>query len=92
VTLNYRLGAFGWLAIKNSSGTPLGNGNFGFLDQQLALKWVQNYISYFGGDPARVTLFGQSAGAISVTAHLVSPGSMGMYKEEEEEAEAEAEE
>jgi carboxylesterase type B len=65
VTINYRLGAFGWL----SGPTFLeGNGvaNAGLLDQQFALEWVQQYIHLFGGDPSRVTLMGESAGGGSI--------------------------
>jgi para-nitrobenzyl esterase len=61
VATNYRLGALGWLV------TPAIEGNFGLEDQRLALKWVQENIANFGGDPTQVTLFGQSAGAISTT-------------------------
>jgi len=74
VTMNYRLGALGFLALGSDF-----TGNFGMLDQQTALRWVQQYIYYFGGRPEQVTLFGQSAGAISVTAQLVSPTSKGLY-------------
>ncbi|CAK5263816.1 unnamed protein product [Mycena citricolor] len=68
VTFNYRVGQFGFLA-----GTPVhdeGVINVGLLDQQAALKWVQRYISLFGGDPTRVTLWGQSAGAGSLLYHV----------------------
>lgn len=81
VTLNYRLGALGFLATSNiPAGAPgaagknlksLG-GNFGLLDQQAALNWVQQNIAAFGGDPKRVTIFGESAGAMSVGFHLFS--------------------
>ncbi|HEY0838302.1 MAG TPA: carboxylesterase family protein, partial [Azospirillum sp.] len=76
VTLNYRLGALGFLATSRiPSGAPgtggdsLG-GNFGLLDQQAALNWVQRNIAAFGGDPKRVTIFGESAGAMSAGFHL----------------------
>ncbi|MEU0511101.1 carboxylesterase family protein [Amycolatopsis sp. NPDC006125] len=78
VTVNYRLGALGWLAhpaLAHDGGT----GNFGLLDQQAALRWVRDNIAAFGGDPARVTLAGESAGAMSVCDHLVSPGSAGLF-------------
>lgn len=73
VTLNYRLGALGWL-VTNDFG-----GNFGFQDQQLALNWVQKNIAFFGGDPNQVTLFGQSAGGTSIRGHLVAPSSGGLF-------------
>jgi carboxylesterase type B len=67
VTLNYRLGALGFLA-----GTGGLKGNFGFMDQQLALSWVRDNIAAFGGDAGRVTISGESAGAMSVGLHLLS--------------------
>eukprot|EP00012_Vannella_robusta_P001819 CAMPEP_0206190188 /NCGR_PEP_ID=MMETSP0166-20121206/4606_1 /ASSEMBLY_ACC=CAM_ASM_000260 /TAXON_ID=95228 /ORGANISM="Vannella robusta, Strain DIVA3 518/3/11/1/6" /LENGTH=550 /DNA_ID=CAMNT_0053606229 /DNA_START=517 /DNA_END=2166 /DNA_ORIENTATION=- len=73
VTTNYRLGALGFFA------TPELKGNYGFEDQQMALHWVQDHISAFGGDPTRVTIFGQSAGAMSVTLHTISPSSSGLF-------------
>ncbi|CAO3457514.1 hypothetical protein [Azospirillum argentinense] len=75
VTLNYRLGVLGFLA-----GEGL-NGNYGFLDQQAALAWVHRNIRAFGGDPGKVTLFGESAGAMSVGLHLFSaPGSQPFFR------------
>lgn len=73
VTVNYRLGALGFFV------TPELTGNYGFLDQQMALQWVQNHISNFGGDPSKVTIFGQSAGAMSVTLHAIVPSSQGLF-------------
>ena len=68
VTLNYRLGALGFLSVPELGLT----GNYGILDQRLALRWVARNIRAFGGDPDKVTLFGQSAGAMSVGLHLFS--------------------
>jgi carboxylesterase type B len=80
VTFNYRLGVFGFLSHPALAETPGGpSGNYGFLDQQAALRWVQQNIARFGGDPTRVTIGGESAGGISVCGHLVSPGSRGLF-------------
>ncbi|HYH81667.1 MAG TPA: carboxylesterase family protein [Longimicrobium sp.] len=79
VTLNYRLGALGFLAADTlqASISP----NLGMQDQQLALRWVQANIGAFGGDSSRVTLFGESAGAMSVGLHLFSiPTSAGLFR------------
>lgn len=70
VTINYRLGALGWLVAEG-----LNESNLGFQDQQLAMGWVQKNIQSFGGDPKRVTIAGQSAGGISISIHLTSPSS-----------------
>ncbi|KAI4182608.1 MAG: hypothetical protein LQ346_006542, partial [Caloplaca aetnensis] len=70
VALNYRLGAFGWLA----GGGAVANA--GLLDQQLALKWVGDHIASFGGDPKQVTVIGESAGAGSIMFHLSSDSNM----------------
>ncbi|KAG2389021.1 hypothetical protein C9374_014421 [Naegleria lovaniensis] len=75
VIAGYRLGALGWLANANAQMS----GNYGFMDQLTVLKWVQNNIAAFGGDPKRVTIGGQSAGATSTTAHLISPASKGLF-------------
>jgi para-nitrobenzyl esterase len=83
VTPNYRLGALGFLAhpqLDNESPYNA-SGNYGILDLQAALKWVQQNIGAFGGDPSRVTIFGQSAGAESVLVHLASPMSKGLYQQ-----------
>jgi para-nitrobenzyl esterase len=81
VTLNYRLGPLGFLAHPLLSGeSPNGvSGNYGLLDQIAALKWVQKNIAAFGGDPGRVTIFGQSAGSRSVSLHMISPLSVGLF-------------
>jgi len=83
VTPNYRLGALGFLAhpdLDNESANNV-SGNYGILDQVAALQWVQRNIGAFGGDPSRVTIFGQSAGGESVLIHLVSPQSKGLYSQ-----------
>ncbi|KAG8193089.1 hypothetical protein JTE90_017840 [Oedothorax gibbosus] len=76
VSANYRLGAFGLL----NAGTEDAPGNAALYDQLLALQWVRDNIASFGGDPDRVTIFGESAGAWSVSLHLVSPLSKGLFK------------
>ena len=74
VTLNYRLGALGWLSLGDvAPGTGFA-ANLGLRDQIAALEWVQANIAAFGGDPANVTVFGESAGAMSVGALLGAPG------------------
>jgi para-nitrobenzyl esterase len=79
VTIQYRLNVFGFLASTSLSKTAAGgtSGNYGFEDQQAALAWVIANIAAFGGDPSHVTIAGESAGAGSVTNHLVAPGSQG---------------
>lgn len=80
VTVNYRLGALGFLthpALRDGAAAP--GANFGVMDQQLALKWVRDNIAAFGGDPSNVTLFGESAGGLNITTHLVSPDSAGLF-------------
>ncbi|XP_002808379.2 cholinesterase isoform X1 [Macaca mulatta] len=76
VSMNYRVGALGFLALP---GNPEAPGNMGLFDQQLALQWVQKNIAAFGGNPKSVTLFGESAGAASVSLHLLSPGSHPLF-------------
>lgn len=75
VTFNYRLGTLGFL----STGTEEAPGNNGLKDQVAVLKWVRLHISKFGGDPNSVTIMGYSAGAMSVTLHMVSPMSRGLF-------------
>ena len=75
VAINYRLSTLGFLALDDG----VTKGNFGFADQINALDWVRNNIQDFGGDPDRITIFGQSAGAASVRAMLASPKSMGKF-------------
>ena len=79
VTLNYRLSGLGFAALPELANVS-GNGNFGLLDQRLALEWVQRNIDRFGGDPLKVSIWGQSAGAQSVCFHLLSPGSRGLFR------------
>ncbi len=83
VTLNYRLGQLGFLAhpaLEAEDTAHHSAGNYGFLDQIFALRWVHDNIAAFGGDPSNVTIFGESAGAISVCGHLVSPLSAGLFR------------
>ena len=82
VNFNYRLGALGFMAhpalsAVSASGT---SGNFGIMDQQAALRWVKNNIAAFGGNPNKVTILGESAGGLSVHAHLASPQSEGLFQ------------
>ncbi len=79
VTLNYRLGYLGFLAQSALDAEGHEDGNYGFMDQQFALQWVQNNIAAFGGDPTKVTIFGESAGGQSVYAHLASPTAAGLF-------------
>src|SRR5262249_61489497 len=80
VTINYRLGALGFLAHPALASRPGGPaGNYGLMDQQAALRWVQDNIRRFGGDPDNVTIAGESAGGLSLLAHLVSAGSRGLF-------------
>jgi para-nitrobenzyl esterase len=82
VSFNYRLGSFGFFAhpalSAEQSGGPLGN--YGYMDQIAALKWVQRNVARFGGDPHNVTVFGESAGGMSVNALLTSPLARGLFQ------------
>ena len=81
VTINYRLGALGFLAHPALASRPGGPaGNYGLMDQQAALRWVRHNIGEFGGNPDDVTIAGQSAGGVSVLAQLVSRGSRGLFE------------
>ncbi|WP_158244225.1 carboxylesterase/lipase family protein [Trinickia dabaoshanensis] len=81
VTVNYRLGVFGFLALPEMAReSPHGAaGNYGLLDQHAALRWVRENIGQFGGDPDKVTIGGESAGSVAVSAHLASPLSKGFF-------------
>jgi para-nitrobenzyl esterase len=81
VTVNYRLGMLGFLAHPAlTAESPDGaSGNYGLMDQQAALRWVRRNIASFGGDPDNVTIFGQSAGGLSVHAQLASPMAAGLF-------------
>ncbi|KAM9039452.1 cholinesterase [Sarcophilus harrisii] len=76
VSMNYRLGALGFLALP---GNPEAPGNMGLFDQQLALQWVQENIATFGGNSKSITLFGESAGAAAVSFHILSPKSHPLF-------------
>lgn len=82
VTVNYRLGALGFLAHPDlDRETPAGvSGNYGLMDQIAALSWVRRNISAFGGDPGAVTIFGQSSGAMSVSMLIASPAARGLFR------------
>ncbi len=82
VTINYRVNFFGFFAHPDLSAENEHHvsGNYGFLDQVAALRWVHENISAFGGDPENVTIFGQSAGGGSVISHLISRLSDGLFK------------
>jgi para-nitrobenzyl esterase len=88
VTVNYRIGALGFLAhpalsaeaAATSPDHTASSGNYGIMDQQLALQWVRRNISAFGGDPDNVTIFGESAGGLSTFSNLVSPGAKGLFQ------------
>jgi len=80
VTLNYRLGALGFLHLADLGGRAWeGSGNTGLLDQVAALRWVRENVAAFGGDPARVTVFGESAGAMSISTLLAMPAADGLF-------------
>jgi len=74
VAMNYRLAALGFM----SFGNDVVSGNMGLKDQQLAIQWVRDNIQHFGGDPNRITIFGESAGALSVQAQVLSPWNDGL--------------
>ncbi|VDP71725.1 unnamed protein product [Echinostoma caproni] len=74
-SMNYRIGPLGFIYMNNEEAP----GNMGLWDQRLAMKWIKDHIADFGGDPERITLFGESAGAVSVSTHVVSPWSHGYF-------------
>jgi para-nitrobenzyl esterase len=80
VTLNYRLGFLGFFAQQAIDAEGHLNGNYGLMDQQFAIKWVQRNIRAFGGDPRRITIFGESAGGQSIYAQLASPTAAGLFQ------------
>lgn len=79
ITINYRVGVFGFFAHPDLLKEGDGAGNFGLLDQVAALRWVQANVARFGGDPARVTIAGESAGAASVNDLQVMPAAKGLF-------------
>lgn len=81
VNMNYRLGRLGWFAHPALTAEAKGGAtaDFGLMDQIAALKWVKANIAAFGGDPANVTIFGESAGAMSVNLLMVSPAARGLF-------------
>jgi len=74
VSINYRLGPLGFMTFGNRKVS----GNMGLKDQNMAIRWVNNHIRHFGGNPDKITIFGESAGGISVHAHILSPQSSGL--------------
>jgi para-nitrobenzyl esterase len=81
ITLNYRLGVFGFLASEDLRKEGNGHaGNYGLMDMAAALRWVQANVAAFGGDPGNVTIFGESAGSFSVSALLAAPEARGLFQ------------
>ena len=79
VTINYRVGPLGFACFEEASQEAGHAGNYGLYDQMTALQWIQDNISAFGGDPRKVTVMGQSAGAMSVQHHCLSPMTYGLF-------------
>jgi len=79
VTIQYRLGPLGFLAHPALAAEGEPTGNQGLQDQRMALRWVQDHIARFGGDPSNVTIFGESAGSADVCYHVASPRSAGLF-------------
>jgi para-nitrobenzyl esterase len=80
VTINYRLGYLGFFAHPATDAELHLDANYGLMDQQFALQWVKRNITAFGGDPNRVTIFGESAGGQSVYSNLASPTAEGLFQ------------
>jgi len=82
VTINYRLGLLGFLAhpALSAESATHDSGDYGLMDQQFALAWVKRNIAHFGGNPGNVTIFGESAGGLSVRSMLVSPAANGLFR------------
>jgi para-nitrobenzyl esterase len=80
VTINYRLGALGFLAHPALADANGQSGDYGLMDQQAALRWVQRNIAGFGGDPRDVTVFGESAGGLSTLSQVASPQAKGLFE------------
>jgi para-nitrobenzyl esterase len=80
VTINYRLGALGFLAHPALADANGQSGDYGLMDQQAALRWVQRNIARFGGDPHNVTIFGESAGGLSTLSQVASPQARGLFE------------
>ena len=79
VTLNYRLGPMGFLCLPELQAEAGHTGNYGLYDQMTAIRWVKDNIAAFGGDPDAITIMGQSAGAMSVQQHCLSPMTRGLF-------------
>ena len=81
VTINYRLGPLGFLCLPELAREAGKTGNYGLYDQLAALKWVKDNIASFGGDPENITVMGQSAGAMSIQLHCLSPQARGYFRQ-----------
>jgi para-nitrobenzyl esterase len=80
VTINYRLNAFGYLALPSLDGRHQSSGDYGLMDQQEAMRWVRGNARAFGGNPRNVTIFGESAGGASVCMNMASPTARGLFE------------
>ena len=81
VTINYRLGPLGFLCLPELEKEAGKTGNYGLYDQLAAIRWVKDNIAYFGGDPDNITVMGQSAGAMSIQMHCLSPLAEGLFQQ-----------